>query len=930
MFFTPPSSKSSAERKACCCNWGDSCCHLTTFFSKQKDHPWNGIIQLKYSNSCDFQNFLHGAANFLRIPRSTLEEWQQQFDQHHNEKTAAATPTKPTTIVPRITISRFHFDIDLVGFIKAREIQRSAWVIPLTIEEAKTIPSYSNRGKSLCNDTLMRYNPTLGRGQSERSKKENPGTLIRIVPATTRASVEEVAATIQAGGVINTPKRLDFDAKRAVYHAKQERDKEIMHELDIESRHTEDWIGETEKNIAIIDSKDQTITELKTKLNTLKRKLEEAEGENKRLKLMHKAKQKKVEHARSDLFESLTSEDEEIIEQSVMKKINELISQVGGVSRLTMLNDEWHDKHKDAAWLLWGYNSWDETKLYVKAYFPELDTSYDPSKHIQQSKDGGFRLPNLSDFERCMITRMFFHSFSRQNIVAMFIDRDRTAIGKIIKQWAPRWANVGIDLSILDITDDYLTKEVPDKNIDLGKPHLVYVDGKDYLCAPKRSDTTIEKAQFSSKNEKTAARDLTLTTAIGCVFEQSPLFCGRGGERQIVEWMGSLGPMTAPINEWKDVAITDPWTKGDDKFWTALSDAMSAKEVEEALEEDTNALLPDGLLDDGILITGQPTGLAKEGLADVTNASDEEESDDDTAVECQNNNKNESARHIYGISDALAGYLTMVKHNIVDKVQRDIGANKRPPILSQEILKKQNESALRNDPNQSGKRKLCQMERHQRLHVLYEAGKLQKCILSYFLLETESDRLKLLRWMGSNLAGNIPMPNREDINEIALRLAKIPERYGVGADKGFTGIEKFMPNCNDADTPPGVVNSKKERISKGQIEAEIPITTVRGGSETVFKRIVNEDALREKIPYRLIQWLPHVHALAHGEANLFKPLRYPGQNSSVGADYWDNKIDYTRTSCPSTKSNYVGTSRKRMCSKCKTGGIVEICQVCKK
>ena len=512
----------------------------------------------------------------------------------------------------------------------------------------------------------------------------------------------------------------------------------------------------------------------------------------------------------------------------------------------------------------------------------------------------------------------------------MFIGRARTIVGKIIKQWAPRWANVGLDLSILDITDDYLEKEVPDKNVDLGKPRLVFlVDGKDYLCAPKRSDTTIEKAQFSSKNEKTAARDLTLSTPAGLVFEESPLFCGRAGERQIIEWMGSLGPTTAPIHEWKDVAINDPWTKGDDIFWTALSDAMSAKEVEEALQEDTSGLLPDGLLDDGIPITGQPTGLSKEGLGDVTNASDEE-SDDDTAAVCLNKDKDESARNIFGISDALSGYLTIVKHNIVDKSQRDIGANKRPPILTQEILKMQNDRALINDPNQSGKRKLCQLERHQRLHILYELGELEKCLLSYFLLETEPDRLKLLRWMGSNLAENIVMPDLKDIKEIALRLVKIPERYGVGADKGFTGIEKFLPNCNDADTPPGVVNSKKERLSKDQIEAEIPITTVRGGSETVFKRIVNEDALREKIPYYLIQWLPHVHALAHGEANLCKPFRYPGRNSSVGADYWDNKIDYARTSRTTTQSYYIGTSRKRMCSKCKTGGIVEICSSCKK
>ena len=289
-------------------------------------------------------------------------------------------------------------------FIQAKESHRNRWLKPFSIEEAKKIPSYFSRGKSLGSDSLMRYNPTLGGGQSKRSKKENSGTLIRVVPATTYAAVEKIAATIQLGGAINTPKRLDLDIKRAVHHAKQEREKEELHAYVIENRTTEEWVGITEDNIAVIDSKEQTISDLQSELNTLKRKFDELEGENKRLKLSQKSKQKKVERARNDLFKMLSSDDDECIEQQMMDKFKQLLSEAGGVSRLTMLNDEWHNKHKDAARLLWGYNSWDETKLYVKAYFSELDTSYDPSKHIQQSKDGGFRLPNLSDFERFMIT----------------------------------------------------------------------------------------------------------------------------------------------------------------------------------------------------------------------------------------------------------------------------------------------------------------------------------------------------------------------------------------------------------------------------------------------------------------------------------------------------------------------------------------------
>jgi hypothetical protein len=260
---------------------------------------------------------------------------------------------------------------------------------------------------------------------------------------------------------------------------------------------------------------------------------------------------------------------------------------------------------------------------------------------------------------------------------------------------------------------------------------------------------------------------------------------------------------------------------------------MSAAEYDkicDRFEQDRPLVSNDGL-DDGILITGQPTGLAREGLNGVL-----DESDSDTDKIPQADGKSSSARCVFGMADAFNKYESMMKSYLVDKEQRDSGSNKRPPILTEEILKKQNDKALRNDPNQSGKRKLCQLERLQWLHVLYESGKLEKCLLSYFLLVTpENSRLNLLRWMGSKLAMHVGMPIFEDLDPIPLRLAKIPEDYGVGGDKGFSGIEQSLPNNNDADTPPGIVNSKKERLSKEQIEAEIPITTVWGASETVFK-----------------------------------------------------------------------------------------------
>ena len=93
-----------------------------------------------------------------------------------------------------------------------------------------------------------------------------------------------------------------------------------------------------------------------------------------------------------------------------------------------------------------------------------------------------------------------------------------------------------------------------------------------------------------------------------------------------------------------------------------------------------------------------------------------------------------------------------------------------------------------------------------------------------------------------------------------------------------------------------------------------------------LKRIVNEESLREKIPYWLIRWLPHVHALAHGEANLCQPLRTIASH----ADYWSNEKNYQRIPQPYIPSQNVEVSSRRNCRKCKGDGIVQICTHCKK
>lgn len=253
---------------------------------------------------------------------------------------------------------------------------------------------------------------------------------------------------------------------------------------------------------------------------------------------------------------------------------------------------------------------------------------------------------------------------------------------------------------------------------------------------------------------------------------------------------------------------------------------------------------------------------------------------------------------------------------------------KRPPLLLPDMLTEQNSKAIRNDTNFSGKRKLLQLERLQRLHILYEKGKLCKCLLSYYLLVTKPDCLKLLQWVGSKMAESLAKLSLEDLPKVPRRLAKIPSDYLVGSDKGFTGIECHLPNLNTVVTPAMVTNSNNERLSTLQILSDVLITTIRAPCEIVFKIVYSEDVLSEKIPYGLISLLPFGHALAHGEANLHQPLCRPGKCAIVGDDYWSNCVNYEIYQRPTESTRNVEYQFCCVCSKCGEGGIVQICSIC--
>jgi hypothetical protein len=144
---------------------------------------------MKYSDSCNVQNMVQAANQLLGVSPATFEAFRNKFQLWKED------PTK--NVQPRYIIARHHFPIELI-MRDAGEKRSLSWVSPLTKEEAEKLKCYEHNTCPPHLDEIMRYDPTLGSGQSQKSKqKYGKKVLIRVAPCASLERVTELAAAVQ-------------------------------------------------------------------------------------------------------------------------------------------------------------------------------------------------------------------------------------------------------------------------------------------------------------------------------------------------------------------------------------------------------------------------------------------------------------------------------------------------------------------------------------------------------------------------------------------------------------------------------------------------------------------------------------------------------------------------------------------------------------
>lgn len=849
--------------KKCCCNWSD-CSAFRRVFTDEEDELRGGSCFVEKMLDGDHEGTKKRRKAYLINLGITEEEYNVLC--HPENKTA-----KP------LYVARHHFSESQLRFFaggpKHNNKRRST---PQKIDEYRKHVTVIDPRASFTDD--------------------NGNVMYYHIPNFPRASVQSLVYSHSAN-----KKTGDGDALRQQRSAARSeflrKQKEIEQQEELEAKKEsfqlmtyeqyDEERKEMQKNhVNQVQQLEEQVEKLINEKQQTERKLKSAKENIRQIRRRSSEELEKNKRKNDD------NEDDGI---NVLHVVNTLLARYGGLSRYTLFNDEWHSNNSDAANHFYGFSTWDETKNYVTALFPNLvttDVSAITNESLTKLKDGkeSTNLP-LSEFEHCLIAKIYFHAIPVRRRLAHVVGVSERQMGRIIKRWAPRWGKVGEQLSILVINEDYLQQEQPAEYAALGFEKVgALFDGKDYLVQVKRTNDKMRRSQMSSKMHAAAARDITWTTPMGLCFEHTKLFGGRISEQKLVELWGSLGCRKAPVEDWKDWAVTNRDTvlkhrqcplelataldNVDDSGLDIDSLVMREDNEEENEEDEEEAFV-------NILVIEEEREEEEESVASraTTNNRDDEREE---PLESDQGEASDGAA-LAKCKDLLEEVLKIVNTQeaaFKAKKETEAKGKKTSFVNTAEEYENEAKKALESGPQSSPLELLLQLECHERLHRLFsgEEPKLSHCILSFYLDEMKENRWALLDWLGSDLTPESHKGKCTSPPDVPLRLNKVPPGWEILGDKGFDGTDRFFPNMNPVRTPLLLRSRTVKQYLREEIfgqEGNRSLCRLRYTSEVAYSRCTTVDSLKDIIRYNNMSLLQHMHSWGHAMINLMKPLRNP-------------------------------------------------------
>ena len=117
---------------------------------------------------------------------------------------------------------------------------------------------------------------------------------------------------------------------------------------------------------------------------------------------------------------------------------------------------------------------------------------------------------------------------ARHSGLAVIWNKSEKTISRVIKEWAPRFGEIGNMLSILDIPEDYLIKSCPQPFKEANMVKIAgLVDGKAIMTAENRQNSILKRGMWCDKVGKGGMMVLQYCCPDGLIFEHSPVMLGR-------------------------------------------------------------------------------------------------------------------------------------------------------------------------------------------------------------------------------------------------------------------------------------------------------------------------------------------------------------------------------------------------------------------
>jgi hypothetical protein len=124
-----------------------------------------------------------------------------------------------------------------------------------------------------------------------------------------------------------------------------------------------------------------------------------------------------------------------------MEQVQQFLAEYGGLSRYTIVDDEWHNKHPKAANHLLGFPSWEEGKQIMKLHFPDLVQSC-PKLYLSRNSKRLQLETGTTLFERCVAVKLM----ERLGLAASKCGSIYSADERTVKSWRAEWQRKwGID-----------------------------------------------------------------------------------------------------------------------------------------------------------------------------------------------------------------------------------------------------------------------------------------------------------------------------------------------------------------------------------------------------------------------------------------------------------------------------------------------------